>query len=216
MTATNQIGPHLTLSRVKRATLAHVQAWLPTYLRDVERAEGVRADGATPLVPGSLPLPRSWRVTDGPVHKWPEDQLPAVIFGSPGLDDSGPRRRGDGEHSGRWVVSLTAVVAGRDADVTDWLVGLYTAALRLLMVQQPLVAGLDMEGVTWQDEAYDDLPAQRTRSLKAGTCTFTMQLGGLASSAFGPVAPLPDPTTDPGPYPTVQDTGMTVERRPLA
>lgn len=211
MTVENLFGPVLTLGRVERSVMAHVRLWVPTYLPEVERSEGVRADGVTPLEPGSLPLPKSYRPADR-LDKWPADQLPALIFGSPGLGDDGPRRRGDGAISGGWVFSLTAVASGRDDETTRWLCGIYTATLRLLFAQQPLIAGLDVESCAYEDEAYDGLPFSRSGSLMAGTVTFTLGLGGLASSAHGPAEPLADPLPDPGPWPTVQDTSLTVEK----
>jgi hypothetical protein len=221
----NLYGPMLTRSRIHRAVIAHVKLWIPHYLAEVQRQEGVRADGVTALGPTDLPLPKSWRPTPGEVRKWPEDQLPAVIFGSPGLGSGGTRKDGEGAYSGAWIISLSAVVGGRDLDTTEWLAGMYTAALRLLMVQQPRVQGLDVQGARWEDEGYDPLPADAGRSLAAGTCTFTLELGGLANAAYGPAAPTDDPTTypqppgdpgdDPGPFPTVEEFELDIERSPL-
>lgn len=213
MTASNVLGPSLSLGRLERAVMAHVRLWLPTYLREAERAEGVQADGVTPLQPGSVPLPRSFRPTDGRVDKWPEDQLPALIFGSPGLANGGLRRDGRGEYRGTWVVQLTAVASGRDDTTTRWLAGIYCVALRLLLVQQPKVAGLDVDGIAYEDEAYDRLPFSRGRSLMAGSVSFTLGAGAVASARGGVSAPLPSPTTDPGPPPEVTETDVTIERR---
>jgi hypothetical protein len=218
----NLYGPVLTLPRIERAVISHVRAWLPAYLSEVQRQEQVQADGVTPLAPNALELPRSWRPTSGPVEKWPEDQLPAVIFGSPGLGDGGTRKDGEGDYSGSWVISLSAVVAGRDYDTVRWATGIYTAALRLLLVQQPRIEGLDVQGARWQDEGYDPLPFEQSRTLMAGTTVFTLELGGLANAAYGPAAPTDDPgaypqppsdpAADPGPFPTVQTTELDIER----
>lgn len=211
MTVENMMGPALSLPTIERRVMAHLRLWFPTYLREAERQELVRSDGVAPLAPGSIPLPRSWEPTQGRVDKWPAAQLPAVIFGSPGLGEP-PRRAGGGDYSGDWVFAMTGVASARDAASTRWVTGIYVLALRLLFVQQPLIEGLPVESCKWEDEAYDDLPFSRSGALMAGTATFTLGLGELASSAHGPPAPLENPIEDPGPWPTVQDTSLTVER----
>jgi hypothetical protein len=208
--ADNVFGPFLTLSDVEDAVLAHVRAWIPDYLREVERHLVTRPSGQT-LVPGTLPLPKSYERASQ-VDKWPESQLPAVVFSSPGLADGGLRRDGAGTYEGTWVVALHSVVAGNDDRSTRWLAGAYTAALRLLMTQQAMVEGLDVEAVEYADEAYDQIPHVRARSLMAGTATFELTVRDLASASAGPSAPSGEPATDPGPWPEVEETELIVEK----
>lgn len=210
MSEANVYGPLVTLPQVGWAVRAHVRRWQADYVREVERAVAFGPDGATPHEVGRLPLFRSFRRAPR-VDKWPEDQLPACIFGSPGLADA-PRRDGRGRYSGEWVVALTAVASGADAETTEWLCGIYVAALRLLLDQQPLVPGLEVESVRWADEAYDELPFHRGRTLMAGTATFELALKDIASSAHGPLEPAADPVPDPGPFPEVQSTDLILER----
>lgn len=214
MTDLNVFGQALSLPTIERALMAHVRRWFPDYLRDAERAEGFRADGVTPLEVGTLQLPRSWRPADQ-VDKWAEDQLPAVIFGSPGLSDAGPRRDGSGKHEGPWVFSLTTVVSGRDDQATRWLCGIYTVALRLLFLQQPMIAGLPVESCKYADEAYDPLPFRRQRSLMGGTVVFELVLSGLGDASGGPLEPAADPIPDPGPWPEVENTALDLDRSAL-
>lgn len=214
MSDTNVFGAALSLPTIERGVMAHVRGWFPDYLRDAERREGVRADGVTALAPGDLPLPRSWRPA-AEVDKWAEDQLPAVIFGSPGLSDSGPRRDGYGKHEGPWVFSLTVVASGRDDQTTRWLCGVYTAALRLLFLQQPAVEGLPVESCTYADEAYDRLPFRRGRSLMAGTVVFELVLRDLGDASAGPLSPAENPIPDPGPWPDVENTALDLDRSAL-
>lgn len=206
-------GVALSLGRIERAVTAHLRRWYPDYLREAERQEAVRADGVTVLEPGDLQLPRSWRPA-AEVDKWPEDQLPAIIFGSPGLADSGPRRDGQGNHEGPWVFSVTAVASGNDDASTRWLVGVYTLALRLLFMQQPIIEGLSVEGCTYADEAYDALPFRRSRSLMGGTVVYELVLKDLGSASSGPLAPAENPIPDPGPWPEVENTQLDLDRRP--
>lgn len=213
MTAGNVFGPILALPTIERLTMAHVRGWLPDYLRDVEAGVAFEPDGVTPLAPGSLPLPRSWRPTSGAVDKWPADQLPAVIFGSPGLGDP-PARRAEG-YEGGFVVTLSAVASGNDEASTRWLVGIYVAALRALLAQQSDVEGLPVEGLALEDEGYDDLPFSRSGSLMVGTVAFTMTLRDLVDPTTGPAAPSGDPAIDPGPWPEAETTELILERRPV-
>lgn len=212
---TSVFGPVLTLPRIKGRVVAHTRLWMPTYLRAIEREEGVRADGVTPLAAGTLPLPKSWTKTNGRVDKWPAAQLPAVIFSSPGLSDSGAHRYGTA-YQGTWAFGLTTVASARDADSTEWLCGLYTAALRLLFIQQPVVGGLPVKGCSYADEAYDELPFSRSGSLMAGTATFELELGDLGDVRLGPLEPAADPVPRPGDGPEVQTTALDLERSPLA
>jgi hypothetical protein len=215
VTDLNVYGVALSRGRIQRATTAHVRRGVPDYWRVAARQEGVQADGATALEVGTLQLPRSWRRTQGELDRWPEDQLPALIFGSPGLSDEGVRRDGEGKHEGTWVFSWTAVVSGRDDDVTGWLVGIYTLALRLLFLQQPLIEGLPVTKCSYADEAYDGLPFRRSRSLMAGTVVFELGLKDLGSARGGPVDPAENPIPDPGPWPVVENTGLDLDRSAL-
>lgn len=216
MTDANLFGRAVSLGQIERRLTAHCRLWFPSYLRNAEREEGVKADGVTPHQVGTLPLPKAWEATQGRVDKWPAAQLPAVVFGSPGLDGDGLRRDGRGNHAGAFVFAFSAVTSGRDDRSTRWLCGVYTAALRLLFIQQPDVEGLPVESCAYEDESYDDLPYSRTGALMSGTVSFTLGLGGLGSARSGPMAPLPEPSTDPGPHPVVTETSLEMERRPVA
>lgn len=209
----NLYGQVLTRSKVERAVIAHVQAWLPAYLSETQRQEETYPDGS-PLGVTDLQLPRAWRATNGPVEKWPEDQLPAVVFGSSGLS-APPAMDGRRVYTASWAFALSAVVSGNDYDSTEWLAGIYVAALRLLMVQQPLVAGLEVESLKWEGESYDPLPFEAGRSLAAGTCAFTLEIRDVANASGGPVAPPDDPGVDPGPWSEVDEVELDIERSPI-
>lgn len=215
-------GPGLSLPVIERALTAHVRLWYPTYLADAERSVEFRADGVTPVQPGDVPRPRAWRPAEGRVDKWPADQLPAIIFGSPGLAD-GVRRNGRGEHSGEWAFGFTAVASARDDTSTRWVVGLHALALRKIFIQQPAVEGLPVESCTYEDEAYDPLPFARSGSLMAATVTFSIGLAELGSARGGPAAPVAggpavppaDPLADPPALPEVLETDHDITRRPV-
>ena len=216
MSGQNVFGPVWTLGAIKRPLITHLRLWLPDYLREVERAEGMRPDGRGGWVEheaGTVDLPKSWRRTNGDVRKWPEDQLPAVLIGLPGLTADGVRIDGRHHVHETHVLALSAMVGGRDYEATEWLSGVYVAALELLMIQQPNVAGLPIERLTYADKAHDVLPdSERSRTLVAGTATFTFELRDVADASAGPIEPSEDPVPDPGAFPEVEDTEIEIER----
>lgn len=216
MTDSNQFGPSVGRGHVRRWVLAGLRAWLPDYIREAERQQDYPAGEAT--------VPRTFQVAET-LTKWPETQLPAVIVQLPGLADAAPARDGTGEITAQWIVALSAIARGRDEDDTERQGDVYGLALRLLMLQQAgdfPAAGdaydgplLRVESVQWADEGYDDLPQRRARTLVAATVTFRVDIRGVASTAYGPMVPSVDPTTDPGPWPEVTDTDIITTRRPL-
>src|SRR3954471_5814117 len=86
------IGAH----HVEDAIVNVLRDWYPTYLHEAERVSGI--------VPGTLELPRSIRVTSEQ-EAMPEDQSPTLIVASPGTTDllgvSGAR-----QYSARWELDV--------------------------------------------------------------------------------------------------------------
>lgn len=212
MTTGNLLNASLSLATIERCVMAHTRLWLPTYLADAERAEGVLPDGTTELEPGSLPLPRSYRPTDGRVDKWAEDQLPALIFGSPGVDEGSLRHDGRGRFTARWIFQLTVVYSAKDDTLTRFGTAVYASALLQLFVQQQSIEGLQVEGVTPLDLAFDRLAFSPSRALGAATLAFSLEAGTVADARGGPSEPLVDPLADPGPWPDVDDVDFDIER----
>lgn len=212
MTVANLLRGSLSLATVERCVMAHTRLWLPTYLRDAERAEGVMPDGVTELEPGSLPLPRSYRPTDGRVDKWGEDQLPALIFGSPGVDEGTLRHDGRGRYTARWIFQLTVVYSAKDDTLTRFGTAVYASALLQLFVQQQAIEGLEVEGIVPLDLAFDRLAFSPSRALGAATLAFSLEAGAVADARGGPLEPLDDPLDDPGAWPEVTDVEHDIER----
>ena len=201
----------LSLSTIERRLMAHTRLWLPTYLREAERSEMVMPDGSE-LEPGALPLPCSYRPTDGRVDKWAEDQLPALIFGSPGIDEGTLRHDGRGRFTARWIFQLTIVYSASDDTLTRFGTAVYANALLSLFVQQQAVLGLDVEGIVPLDLAFDRLAWSPSRALGAATLSFSLEAGTVADARGGPSVPLEDPLEDPGPAPEVTDVDYDIER----
>jgi hypothetical protein len=212
VTAANRFGAGIGMWHVRRWAEAGVRLWLPDYLRDSEREHGYTV--------GRADLPNSWHVAEDR-WKWPEQQLTAIVIQAPGLAAGGePRREGDGDHSGRWAVALTAVVRGSSEVEREVLASVYELALRKLFLQQATgfseqagYTGPDVSAETaeWADSGIDDLPQRtRSRTLAAATATFRVGMRGLATDTEGPTAPALDPLADPGPWPSTTAEKVTV------
>lgn len=196
----------LTADVVEQHALETLQTWLPTYLREVERQTG--------RDPNTLPAVRSWK----PVNifeRWPEDQLPAVLLVSPGLIGT-PEKEGDGYYRARWSLGIGVVVSARDAATTNSLAKVYAAAVRATILQHQSLGG-HSRGVGWVDEKYDDLPAEKGRTLAAGQNIFWVEYAQVVSTKGGPIQPVP-PDDEPPPedWPTVETADTTIESEAIA
>ena len=189
-------GPIISAFEVENALAECVRVWLRDYLAEIERQRR--------LPVGRLPAFRSIVASAQP-EKWPEDQLPALLIASPGLDTGGQCGRlevhGDGGYVVRWRVDCVSEISARGNRQAIYLARLYTAAVRGLIVQQALRApyppeglGLRLRRVDWTGERYDlrDWTVDRTRC--AGTVSFVVDVAEVLSRALGPRVPAYPPT----------------------
>jgi hypothetical protein len=183
------VGAH----HVEDAALAVLRYWLPTYLHEVERQSG--------QTPGSLALPRSYRIS-GDTEKMPEDQTPAVVIRSPGVADN-PQMNGAGIYEAQFTIEAAAVVSARGGMEEAGepralrLARLYALALRACLVQQS-----DDDGYLfrrdWVDEAYDILPSIDDRTICVAKTTFQIEVPNVTDGNSGPVEPLVAPDEPDG------------------
>ena len=184
-----------------------VRTWISTYLAEKERQAGIEA--------GTLPRPRGWVVAPD-LNKWPEDQLPALIFRSIGFP-APPRKGGDGKLLARFEMRVSAVVSARTEQDSHRIASHYTAALRALFVQRPSLDG-HANGVTLLTEEYGELAYDDQRSLGAGTVAFLIDVEDVTTAGSGPTTPAAplDPAIDPWPdWATVKTVDVDVEHEPL-
>lgn len=200
----SDIGAVITGRDVELAALALLQRWSGTYLAEMERQSN--------RAPGSLPRVRSW-ATAADFETWPEDQVPRVLLVSPGLLEA-PKASGHGEYRVKWSLGLGVVVSAATMAETMVLAKLYTAALRVCLLQHQSLEGF-AAGVEWLDENYDDLPSIDTRSLGAGQAIFAVEVDDVSRRWGGPATPSDPPTPDTDPLPTdpiATTVTTTVER----
>lgn len=178
-----------------------LQRWLPSYLSEVEDQHGMER--------GTLPRPRSWKRTNE-FNKWPEDQIPAVIIISPGLIGK-PIRQGK-MYNGRFSLAVASLVSARTPDKAREVAGLYTAAIRAVLVQKRSLEGF-ARGTDWVQERYDDIRSTESRNIASGQCVFEVELEDIVTWGAGPITPS-EPPVDPNvpfeDWPVVVGGGATV------
>lgn len=193
MTLTDSIfGQVLTRSNLEDAVVALLRKWMDTYLAEVERQNGIPVR--------TLPRPRSIERRNAFEH-WVEEQLPSLVVVSPGTVGP-PRKRGGGSYVAEWAVGIAAIAGGKDANSTRDLVDLYTAAVRMLILQRPSLEGFAI-GATWEDEHYDDIADSDVgRTMASGQVVFQITVEDLVFANAGPITPDDPPTTPPDTSPT--------------
>lgn len=194
-------GPIISAFEVEHALAACVRIWIRDYLAEMARQRGLPPEGMPPF--------RSI-VASGHAERWPEDQLPALLIVSPGLAETGARRslevHGDGGYVARWRVDCVSEVSARGNRQAVMLARLYTAAVRTLVVQQPLRDGVSdpppwLRRIDWIGERYDlrDGAVERTRC--AGTTSFVVEAVDVSTRGLGPREPFYPPTDGGEPPP---------------
>jgi hypothetical protein len=204
-------GPMVSAADVEDHVQATLQRWFPTYLYQVERLHQ--------LVPGTLPAPRAW-VRSAAVEKFPEDQLPAVMIGSPGLTDDPPAADGAGYYTAAWRINLGLEIAAgpnrRALELARW----YTLALRAAILQQQQDPGLpgpvQVARIDWITERYDLLDSIDDRTVCVGIVELVVTAAGVLQRNAGPLDPIippqpPDPNAPAWPVAATVDTTVTKE-----
>lgn len=203
-------GPMVSAADVEDRLQATLVRWYSTYLYEIERLHAI--------TPGTLPAPRSW-VRSAEVEKFPEDQLPAAMIGSPGLTDP-PVADGAGNYMATWRVNVgVEVVAGpnrRALELARW----YALATRGVLLQQqldPAVVGPSIVRVDWADERYDQLDTANDRTVCVGVVEVAVTAADVLQRGVGPLEPMlppqpPDPNSPQ--WPTAVRVETAVERGP--
>jgi hypothetical protein len=188
-------------AQVDEAVESFLRRWLPVYLAQMAEDRGLPRD--------AFPAPKTWATsTEFTIEK--VTQLPAILILNAGLSEP-PIREGDGSYRAKWMIGIAVVVtAGGDDPLrsVNRLAKRYGAAIRLLLIHHPSLEDPNVEGTTWEDENYDDIPADQDRSMASARLVFEVEYRAVANSYDGPVLPSdppPDPTTPYPDWPTIDD-----------
>lgn len=188
-------GQLITDNEVERQVLATLSGWLPSYLLEVNRQDGVLAEVATP---------RSYELIRDSVTKWPEQALPAIVVHVGGT--LATSRKGS-KYRVVYSCQVAAVVAGQTRANTRTLAGVYGTAIAASLTQHGDLAGF-ADGCEWADTDYDLIAEQRSRTLMAVVVSFDISVNGVLDVALGPSGP-PPPEDDP--TPGLPDYGEAIE-----
>jgi len=173
----SRVAAVVSAFEVEYTLAATVKRWMAFYLAEMEAQRALKE--------GGLPELRSI-VTSADGTRFPEEQLPALIISSTGLDDP-PDVRADGLYTARWRVDCRVVVSSQGNRQARRLAALYAAMVRALIIQR---ASQEAEGqlhlhVDWRGENYTArfLEDERTRAeavvaLRVQVAEATWRFGG--------------------------------------
>lgn len=194
-------GSIFTAALLEDAAIEHLKAWMPTYLAEMERQNG--------LDPESLPMIRSY-TTLNEFDAWEEEQTPAIVVVSPGTIGE-PLKEGGGLYRANWALGIGCIVSARDRVSTNRVAKLYGGAIRAAIMQHESMGGV-AEGAEWSSERYDDVPSEASRTLAAAQLLFEVEVRSVLDGSAGPAEPLDDPYTAPADWGEVQTHDVQVTR----
>lgn len=202
---TGVFGPSIDSDDVERAVIAHLEAWLPTYVAEIRRIK----DPESKRWPDGIEDIRSFSVTHYEGH-WPENQLPAVIVQSPGEVDD-PRIEEAGRVIGYFGASILCVAEGGDEEDSKILARLYASAVRMAMIQHPDLGDF-ANGVGMGPELNDAITrgVEAERSLAGSVRRYVLEVENVVNAREGPLEPLEDPEKPPEGWPEVKKGGGSV------
>lgn len=192
----DMFGPIVSGGDVEDAVLDTLRIWIKTYMHHMEDRQGIDRD----TYPGikSYSTHSTFETIPG------DDFLPLIVVVSPGLN-SPPVKEGDGKFRATWSVGVVIVVSSNSQEAVRKLVMTYAAAIRTCLIQKRDLGGIS-RGVVWDDEGYDDIPTEDSRSIMAARLYFSIEADGVAQAFTGPLHP-----EDSGDWPTVGPEGGQVE-----
>jgi hypothetical protein len=196
-------GDIVDADTIEQAAKQTLQAWLPAHLAHQERRRDLQMR--------SIAHPRSWP-TVSEFDPEPHEQLPSIVLVSPGTTGE-IHRDGSGRHSATWRLDIIAAVASSTEPEVRRLAGVYAAAIRGVLVQNPELGGVAAR-TRWMGEDYAVGTTHRGPRAMVEV-SFEIDVDDVVDARLGPLAPPPDPY-DPGALPEIENATLTVERSPIA
>lgn len=184
-------GPLVTIEDVRAAFTTHLRTWTPAYIAEVARRAG------TTMGPF-----RGYATETG-------DEFPICITACAAAED--PAKGGDGIVAATFAVGAAAVVSAATRDEATILAGRYGAAIRACVIQHPDLSGF-AEWAEWDGEAIDEVAYDTGRAIVACTVKFRVGVDSVVDVNAGPATPPANPAVDPGDWPSVTTTPITIVR----
>lgn len=185
----SKFGNIVSGNDVEQAVITTLQTWLKTYMHFMEDKQSVDRD----TYPGikSYSTKTTFDTIPG------DDFMPMIVVVSPGIA-APPVKDGEGKYRAAWSVGVVVVVSSHDEEAVRNLVMTYAVAIRTCLIQKRDLGGLS-RGVIWDDEGYDDIPTEDSRSLMAARLYFTIEVDEVSQAFTGPLTP-----DDEGDWPVVE------------
>jgi hypothetical protein len=182
---------------VEKAALMTLEAWMSTYLREIELQQNLPQD--------AIPEPTAYLIAEE-VDNQHGDRLPMLVALSPGLSRP-PQQTGNGSFRATFALGISIIASAAERDDNKYLIRLYSAVIRAIMLQRQSLGGVS-NGIAWIDETYDDnLTFADNLTVHAGTVTFEVEVDDTVNRFAGPTTPMePDPDTQPGMHWPVAET----------
>lgn len=200
-------GPLLISTDIDDAAIATLQAWLPTYLGQIERERGLR-----------VPRPRAasyFTALEEEPGEMLDRALPAIVV-TTARTDSEPSIAGDGTYLADWRLTVSAIVRGPTADLTKRIASRLEGSIRRLLVSDNgHTLGGAVHALKWMSAFVGPVPnrQQKARYLAAGIGQYRVWTQDTVKEALGPTVP-DEPTYDGLPVVTVVTTGLTADPFP--
>lgn len=194
-------GNIFVASKLEDAVKSILQAWFPTYLKEIEYQLSMPV--------GVLPAPRDYTArTD--IDGLPGEIMPRCTVISPGIMGR-PIKDGNGVYRATWGLGVGVAVAHADENLARLHSHIYGAAARAILVQPRNGLGLGgaVNSIEWLDENYDKLPiADLVQQYWAAAEYFAIEIHDLVTKHRGPTAPDIVPGT---PYGIVGDGKIIID-----
>lgn len=195
-------GPVFSFGNVEQWVLDLADKWSVTYLAEAERQQNEP--------PRTFADFKSF-ITANEWNRWPEEKLPCLLVIDTGLGEQ-PQRTGEGKWRARRLIGASVIVSARSRKEARWSAGLYSAAVRSMLLQhQDLDHPENIGGLDWIDERPAPLQQEDERSIAAQMMFFYVDVfdiadeGGVPRGPLLPNDPPPDPYVAPDPLPEVTD-----------
>lgn len=196
------VGSIVTAWDVEQAVKATLQTWLDTYLTDCERQSGGRWAIRSIRRP---PNPeQSWEIVSA-YHDIPGRILPAISIES-GAMATDPDVEAEGDVTGRWAITVQAVVKGKSRGLARDVLSMYEAAIRTIFQQKGSLDGF-ADGTVLGRSNLNLIPPDRDRTLVG--CEVPLTVIVPQTNFRGPGPEEPDPTPDPPPISSPDDPNHT-------
>lgn len=205
-------GAIKTGTDLRRAALATLQLWMPTYIAEIARQAGL----VPPGIPGLAAI-ASWQVVAN-FDELPDSNLPCLMVTSPGVAGK-PVRHGSGLTDVIWGLDVYVVISGQDWGDTADKVGYYAAAARAALAQHGSLGGL-AEWTRWEGESYGRIPQRQSRTLGGALVMFHSCVRSVLNTHAGPATifgggtgpdtPPFDVLATPTPLPVVTKIGINI------